>query len=854
MDECENLPAKLAAQGLTASVEKRGSLVARGMAAVWVNKQYALTRNNDARYRQAREVYNRLTDDGLGSWFGYKEREAPLTEALNTFLHLAAEGYGKAYFPLSTLYRGEQSIQGNPAQAERYHKLAFDWLYANQLKNDPEIWNDLGKLYLTSADDRNNNLSMAFRWFLEAANMGNTNAMWHISMHDFGWHALMPEGTNSLYWQIKAAKAGHEAAQRGLEQQHEHGDLESKIDDEQVFDWYVWSAEQGRLWAQLFLAEAFRCGDLIEQDDEQAAHWYLQAATQGEPQAQLQLGKMYWEGRVVERDDAQAKYWLEKSAAQGNPEAQYQLGSLLWEVGEEEIALLMIESAANQEYGPAQYQIAADEGATFDVSDEECAEFFDKAFSWYEKRVASGDSELRLDFALMHLDSWQAPCNKSHRANRLDGLRLLEEVASEPLVIDSDIGEPSSKNDLQRRASRRLGNELLKLASKDNVSEAIRWLEQAADLGDAACVDLAELYLCGNRRFDSRVPPTQLVEINLQAAVYWFERGFQLGWGTAAYKLGCEYLYGKHLPQNLKLAEKWLLQAANDGHSSAKIVLGQEYASGVRLRQDADEAIHWLELATENLKSTGLKLAEIYLDGKIIHRNFDEAIKWLNLAADSGFRNKAMKLAAEKCAGGQFSATEVLATQAWLVEMATQASEAFEAVSDEEYPDRIARNAFDLGELYELGLGVECDTEVAVAFYEHAAELDNRKAQTRLDELGINWRATLTPEQEQRLLPILVRLFDAAFRKGYYKFKEAARFVLDTIAAKFGLDVADQISLKQLQVAYIEMSVRYEGQGADEAIDVVTVKNKKEPEASNVTDKRSSANLERNSGNTNTEN
>ena len=82
---------------------------------------------------------------------------------------------------------------------------------------------------------------------------------------------------------------------------------------------------------------------------------------------------------------------------------------------------------------------------------------------------------------------------------------------------------------------------------------------------------------------------------------------------------------------------------------------------------------------------------------------------------------------------------EVFATQAWLVEMAAQA---YETVSDEKYPARKAINAFDLGELYELGLGVELDMENATIWYKHAAELGNNKAQTRLDELGIDWENT----------------------------------------------------------------------------------------------------------------
>lgn len=739
MDERENLPAKLAAQGLV-TTGKRVGLVGRGLATILANNQQVMINSDDAIYRQAREVYNRLTYDELDSWYQYQDQVIPL---IDVFRQLADKEYVKAYFPLSVLYRNAPcvGIRGDHQQADRIEQLAFDWLRENKVQNDPEICHDLGALFLTIHLE-----DAAIEWFQKAADAGDSSSMWAlVSVYegidikyweDWGESLYWEDSGKSLYWQIKAAMAGHEKAQHRLEM--ERGDL--PIDDKQVFDWYVWSAEQGHLWAQLFLADAYRSGDLIEQDDEQASHWYLQAALQGDAHAQLQIGKMYWEGLGVEQDDEQAEFWLSKSAEQGGVESQYQFGLFLFQTGYEEgLCVQLIQSAAVQEYGPAQYFIATNGSAFLAVSHKQLPELFDKAFTWYEVE-AKFDSELRLDLALMHLDSWQAHYNKSHRANRFDGLLLLEEVASEPLIIDADNRKLSSKNHVQRRASRRLGNELLRFATKEKVSQAIHWLEQAVKLGDTgACVDLAELYLHGNQRFskfDVRQTPAKLVEIDLQAAVYWYERGVQLGWSEAAFKLGYEYLDGKHLPQNLVLAEKWLLQAANAGNFSAQLLLGQEYASGVRLQQNTDAAIHWLKIAIEHSQSTGLLLAEIYLDGKITHRNFDEALKWLSLAGECGFRNKAMKFAAEKCADGQFSVTEVFATQAWLVEMAAQASEAFD---DEKYPAVEACIAFDLGELYELGLGVERDMETAIVLYEHAADLDNRKAQTRLDELGIDW-------------------------------------------------------------------------------------------------------------------
>jgi hypothetical protein len=70
-------------------------------------------------------------------------------------------------------------------------------------------------------------------------------------------------------------------------------------------------------------------------------------------------------------------------------------------------------------------------------------------------------------------------------------------------------------------------------------------------------------------------------------------------------------------------------------------------------------------------------------------------------------------------------------------------------------------------------------------------------------------RMNMMPEDEQRLMPILTRLMDAAFRMGYHKFKQAAKFVRDMILEKFGKDVVKKINLNHLQGAYIGMSANY---------------------------------------------
>jgi hypothetical protein len=63
-------------------------------------------------------------------------------------------------------------------------------------------------------------------------------------------------------------------------------------------------------------------------------------------------------------------------------------------------------------------------------------------------------------------------------------------------------------------------------------------------------------------------------------------------------------------------------------------------------------------------------------------------------------------------------------------------------------------------------------------------------------------RLNIVPEQEQKLMPILIRMFDAAAKLGYVKYKEASKFVLDMIRSKFGEDYAGDLYDRQLRSAY----------------------------------------------------
>jgi hypothetical protein len=112
-----------------------------------------------------------------------------------------------------------------------------------------------------------------------------------------------------------------------------------------------------------------------------------------------------------------------------------------------------------------------------------------------------------------------------------------------------------------------------------------------------------------------------------------------------------------------------------------------------------------------------------------------------------------------------------------------------------------------------------------------------------MDALGeLSWmagktgRINMMPEEEQRLMPTLIKLMDAAFRKGYHTFKQAAKFVRDLIRKTFGKEASDRINLNHLQGSYIAMSGNYPEQSTPIA-EVAGVKSIEEIEEEIKTEK-----------------
>lgn len=419
----DQLPIITSEKNISTAKTASTTLLGRGLAAIKSQRlQLNLVAIPDEIYRQARDIFNRITGYGDqvcvagDSWSD--EELAELYDCFDKLNRLVNIDYGKAFFLLWNLYRGGAKAHRNEILAETFGQKAFDWCFDNQFENDPEIWNDLGALYRLGigceVDEK-----LAMYWFRQSADVGNAEGMFNVSgMYEFGV-GVEEDLETAHYWQVMAAEAGHAYAQHGLAFQYHHGLNEQYEQDEELafywylrsavggyegatyglhelryygfgfelkddfsFEWFRRKAECGYVFAQLFLADAYKHGLDVDQDYYEAAKWLKLAAEQDDPYAQWKYGLLQW----IEDSD-EASYWLRKAAKTGNAEAQYDLAWLITETREIEEGEIYywLECATFQKYEPATF-ICENYFIIEHWNYRHKSEVFGLAYSWCRRR------------------------------------------------------------------------------------------------------------------------------------------------------------------------------------------------------------------------------------------------------------------------------------------------------------------------------------------------------------------------------------------------------------------------------------------------------------------------------------
>ena len=211
-----------------------------------------------------------------------------------------------------------------------------------------------------------------------------------------------------------------------------------------------------------------------------------------------------------------------------------------------------------------------------------------------------------------------------------------------------------------------------------------------------------------------------------------WQRLAEEGDGEAALQLGLIYDTGKDVPQDFEKAIHWYRQAADAGSAVAAFDLAALYDAGRTGTRDAAEALRWYRVAADRgFGRAAYVLGVMTEQGDGIAADPVEAARWYRQAMANGVTAARTRLAALRAAGRKPPDPSTAGPQAFANAVALWRSggldsgdpaalDALRAAAAGGYP--LAQ--YDLGYVYEHGVGIEPQLPLAYAWYKLAAASD----------------------------------------------------------------------------------------------------------------------------------
>ena len=134
------------------------------------------------------------------------------------------------------------------------------------------------------------------------------------------------------------------------------------------------------------------------------------------------------------------------------------------------------------------------------------------------------------------------------------------------------------------------------------------------------------------------------VRQDLQEAVRWLERAADAGFAPAQFRLASLNEKGEGVKKDLPAARRLYLAAAGKRHAKAMHNLAVLYAEGIDDKPDYKAAAQWFRKAAGyGIADSQYNLAILYARGIGVQNNLAESYKWFALAAAKGDRDAAQK-------------------------------------------------------------------------------------------------------------------------------------------------------------------------------------------------------------------
>lgn len=647
-----------------------------------------------------------------------KAAEAGYSDAIKAIAELYMQsghenGYEKAIEYLKTIAEGEHAdiayeglmrIAVEQMNAQDYDDPQNSELYQKALRfetsgKEAGMTESLSKAFL----DRGINLyniekyESAIAPLLLAAQMGESEAATHLGDLYFYGYGVDTDYEQSYYWFSKAAQSNNAYAQYSIAFMYIKGLFVEK-DDTQVIKWMKLAAENGYTEAQKNMGEYYYYGSFgCRRDMKEAIKWYEMGAKSNEPTCVFTLGLIYEEGDGVQKNILKAADWYQKGAQAGIPSCLYNLGKLIINKeisGEEEKGFNLIQQAAESGYSFAQNYM----GRAY-------------RFGWY------------VNANPVRATNW---FTKAAEQNMPDAMCNLGDMYSyeDGLTIDYE--------------------------------KAFYWYEKAAETKHSrALTELGDMYYAGKG-----------VRQDYQKAMEYYQKACDEGYPYAFYSLGFMYWKGQGTLPDKEKAQEYLSQAAAMGNESAFQLLNrmdheseeekdidpfarQAYLEAQQALADK-ETEKYINLLSQSANLGYVQalndLGDLYFNGELAPKHMGKAYEYFLKASQNGSGygsyscgfilmkgssdiprdiEKGLSMFRLAVEQNNKAATRDLARYYYSLETEEDNRKALDYYLQYiEYNPKDTDTLLHIGLIYESGLGVPLNIDLARRYYERAAEQD----------------------------------------------------------------------------------------------------------------------------------
>ena len=647
-----------------------------------------------------------------------KAAEAGYSDAIKAIAELYMQsghenGYEKAIEYLKTIAEGEHAdiayeglmrIAVEQMNAQDYDDPQNSELYQKALRfetsgKEAGMTESLSKAFL----DRGINLyniekyESAIAPLLLAAQMGESEAATHLGDLYFYGYGVDTDYEQSYYWFSKAAQSNNAYAQYSIAFMYIKGLFVEK-DDTQVIKWMKLAAENGYTEAQKNMGEYYYYGSFgCRRDMKEAIKWYEMGAKSNEPTCVFTLGLIYEEGDGVQKNILKAADWYQKGAQAGIPSCLYNLGKLIINKeisGEEEKGFNLIQQAAESGYSFAQNYM----GRAY-------------RFGWY------------VNANPVRATNW---FTKAAEQNMPDAMCNLGDMYSyeDGLTIDYE--------------------------------KAFYWYEKAAETKHSrALTELGDMYYAGKG-----------VRQDYQKAMEYYQKACDEGYPYAFYSLGFMYWKGQGTLPDKEKAQEYLSQAAAMGNESAFQLLNrmdheseeekdidpfarQAYLEAQQALADK-ETEKYINLLSQSANLGYVQalndLGDLYFNRELAPKHMGKAYEYFLKASQNGSGygsyscgfilmkgssdiprdiEKGLSMFRLAVEQNNKAATRDLARYYYSLETEEDNRKALDYYLQYiEYNPKDTDTLLHIGLIYESGLGVPLNIDLARRYYERAAEQD----------------------------------------------------------------------------------------------------------------------------------